>query len=74
MPMHNYSIGRTHALDFKQQYKANFSKLDENSLMFYNFKYVHNSDISLHIESACQLHGAKMTRHGLVHKVFASAD
>ena len=31
-------------------------------------------DCSIHIESACQLHGAKMTRHGLLHKRLTSAD
>ena len=31
-------------------------------------------DCSIHIERACELHGAKMTQHGLLHKGLASAD
>ena len=31
-------------------------------------------DRIIHIESACQLHGVKMTRHGLLHKGLTSAD
>ena len=30
-------------------------------------------DLSIHIERACQLHGVKMTRHGLLHKRLTSA-
>ena len=31
-------------------------------------------DQSIHIEGPCQLHGAKMTQHRLVHKGLTSAD
>ena len=35
-----------------------------------NFYGAGHRDQSKHIERACQLHGAKLTRHGLVHKGF----
>ena len=35
--------------------------------------YAHR-DRTIHIERACQLHYMKMTRHGLLHKGFTSAD
>ena len=38
------------------------------------FLNLNHRDRSIHIESACQLHGAKMTQHGLLHKGLTSTD
>ena len=38
------------------------------------FLNLNHRDRRIHIESACQLHGAKMTQYGLVHEGLTSTD
>ena len=38
------------------------------------FLNLNHRDRRIHIESACQLHGAKMTQYGLVHKGLTSVN